>query len=63
MGDPMLTQTSIRAPERLRKGCVRLLALRTERAGGADVGNSLRDEARAAAATSSEMRGVWDEVL
>ena len=50
-------------PERLRKGCVRLLALRTERAGGADVGNSLRDEARAAAATSSEMRGVWDEVF
>jgi tetratricopeptide (TPR) repeat protein len=49
--------------ERLKQNCVRLLALRLERADGVDVGNSLRDEAQHVAVIASDMRGVWDEVF
>ena len=55
--------TTTMISERLKQGCVRLFALRAERADGADVGNALRDEARSIAAIASEMRGYWDEVF
>ena len=49
--------------DRTRQLCLRLLVARLERAGGAEVGNSLREEARAAAALVSETRGICDEVF
>ena len=49
--------------EQLKKNCVRLLALRLERADGVDVGNSLLGEAQHVAVIASDMRGVWDEVF
>ena len=49
--------------DRLRQGCVRMLALRLERANGEDVEDALRAEARNITVIALNMRGIWDEVF